>query len=70
MAQQVSITIQATLDRESFIAKAKSTPVEAANSLAPEMRAFENWMMRRNMDPLTSIESQIIREYLGYKMTT
>jgi len=67
MAKQ-TIEIEMSLDAETFREVAERDPVSAANSLAPELKAFENWMMRRGMDPLTKVETQIIREYLGFKL--
>lgn len=65
---ETSISIKMDLDRETFKQRADKDPVGAAASLAPEIRAFESWMMKRGMDPLTRVESQIVREYLGYKL--
>jgi len=56
-------------DRESFQQQAGREPVKAAEALTPEIKAFENWMMRQGMEQLSKVELQIIREYLGYKLT-
>lgn len=69
MAHEVQITISMNTDKEEFLSSAKDNPVAAAKSLAPELRRFDNWMMSKGMDPLTRIESQILKEYLGSKLT-
>jgi hypothetical protein len=66
--QEVEITISMSTDRDSFRQQAESEPVKAAESLTPEIKAFENWMMRRGMEQLSKVELQIVREYLGYKL--
>jgi hypothetical protein len=66
--QDVEISITMTTDRDSFRQQAETEPVKAAEALAPELRAFENWMMKRGMDQLSRVELQIVREYLGYKL--
>lgn len=63
-----AIEIDMTTDKESFREQAERDPVGAAASLNPELKAFENWMMRRGMEQLSRVEQQIIREYLGYKL--
>jgi hypothetical protein len=67
--QEVGIAISMEGDRESFRQQAETEPVRAAESLAPELKAFENWMMRRGMG-LSRVETQILREYLGFKLVT
>lgn len=62
------VSIEMSVDREIFRQKAEKDPVGAAEALNPEIKAFEHWLMRRGMDPLTRVESQIVREYLGYKL--
>jgi hypothetical protein len=62
------IEIEMTMDADSFREKAKSDPASAGLSLDPELRAFENWMLRRGMDPLSKVERAILREYLGSKL--
>lgn len=63
-----AIEIEMNIDKESFRKQAESDPVGAAEALGPELRQFENWMMRRGMEQLSKVELQIIREYLGYKL--
>jgi|GEM_PF-6900469 len=70
MANKETIEIVMSLDKEGFRRLAEKEPVKAADSLGAEIRAFENWMMGQGMEPLSSVEQQILREYLGYKIVT
>jgi hypothetical protein len=65
---EVPISIKMGVDEEGFKRQAATDPILAANHLDPELRVFEQWMMSRGMEPLTSVEKQIVREYLGYKL--
>ena len=67
---EVSILIGLDVDKETFRQQAKSDPVKAAAGLEAELKSFENWMVRQGMEQLSSVEKQIVREYLGFKLVT
>ncbi len=64
------IQIELPVTTNTFIDLVKTDPVTAAKQLEPEINAFERWMELRGMDPLTRYERQILREYLGRKLTS
>jgi len=68
--KEEQIAIQMNMDKESFCKVAKSKPIVAAESLEPELRHFEQWMLSRGMDPLSRLEKQIVKEYLGFKLVS
>lgn len=65
-----TIYIELPVTTATFIGLAVTDPVAAAKQLDPEINSFEAWMERRGMDPLTKYERQILKEYLGRKLTT
>lgn len=64
----ISITIQSEVSLDEFQQLAKTKPIEAAEALGEELTRFDRWLEGRGMDPLSRYESQILLEYLGYKI--
>lgn len=69
-SSEEAIHIEMFISAEEFREKAKSDPVSAARYLDGEISAFDAWMQGRGMDMLTRYETQILREYLGFKLVT
>lgn len=67
MAEE-QITIKMTMTKDEFATTGQRDPVQAAKSLDPELRWFDQWMMSKDMEPLSTPEREIIREYLGAKL--
>jgi site-specific recombinase XerD len=63
------ITIEMAVSKEDFVEMAKTEPVRAAEALELELSNFKHWMEKQGMDRLTRVETQILREYLGFKLT-
>lgn len=64
-----SIPIELFITRGQFMEMAEVDPIAAAQHLDGEILAFDAWMQGRGLDPLTKYEMQILREYLGFKLT-
>lgn len=64
------VQIQLDISPEEFRKRAETEPIKAAESLSSEIQSFNRWVMDRGMDPLTKLEVQILREYLGYKLVS
>jgi len=68
MSRIVKLHIRSNLGRQEFQEAAKKEPVKAAAALDPELRDFEQWLLRRDI-ALTKVERQMVVEYLGFRMT-
>lgn len=69
MAQnETDILIKMSMPVAEFRRMAEVAPIKAAESLDPEIETFEQWIMARGMERLSKAESQILREYLGFKL--
>lgn len=62
------IDIEMNMTPQEFRKRAETDPVTAAMSLDGEIEKFQKWVTGRGMDPLTRYETQILREYLGFKL--
>lgn len=40
-----------------------------ASAIEPELEAFDVYLEKNKMDPMGRIERQILREYIGWKLT-
>ena len=65
-----TFSIEFYLKPEEFKEMARADPVAAAQHLDLEIQNFEDWMVNRNMDPLSRFENQILREYLAWKIVS
>ena len=64
-----AIRVTLKMPADDFREMAKTRPVEAADALGLEISEFQDWVVGQGMEPMTLWEAQIIREYLGYKLT-
>lgn len=65
-----TLDIELHITPDEFKEMAETNPVAAAQHLDGEIQKFEEWMLGRGLDPLTRYETQILREYLGFKIVS
>lgn len=69
MSQHVSVSLELPIDREEFCRLAQKDPYSAGEMLAQEISEFDAWIVQLGMEPLTRLERQIVKEYIGFKLT-
>jgi site-specific recombinase XerD len=62
----VEIKIKLNMTVDEFRALARVDKKMAASSLNAELESFDAYLESQKMDPMSNVERQIVREFLGW----